>query len=102
MMDTEIFTIPAENSELEDDLKKRKKTYMDHIFYQFNKILRESSIPNKISLFKFKKTNLEVIVLQKSFQKTLENLQDYYIKEEEFEKCSIIKDIINKIEIIDA
>lgn len=97
MMDTEILTIPADNLQLETELKKKKLKYMDHILFQFKKIIREEKIPHKISLFKFDKTNLEVIVLKKSYVKTLENLQDYYIKEEEYEKCSIIKDIIKKI-----
>jgi protein-arginine kinase activator protein McsA len=96
-MDTEILTIPADNLQLETELKQKKLQYMDHILFQFKKIIREEQIPAKMSLFKFDKTNLEVIVLKKSYVKSLENLQDYYIKEEEYEKCSIIKDIIKKI-----
>ena len=96
-MDTELFTIPSDNLQLEKDLKLRKKTYMDHVLFQFEKIIHGNDIPKKISLFKFKKSNLEVIVLSKSYTKTLENLQDFYIKEEEYEKCSIIKNIIKKI-----
>lgn len=98
MMETELLTIPTGNSELESELKNKKKVYMDHILFQFKKIEEQEKLPPKISLFKFKKTNLEVVVLNKSYSKTLENLSEFYIQLEEYENCTLIKSLINKIE----
>lgn len=98
MMETELLTIPTDNTDLELELKNKKKVYMDHVLFQFQKIEKENKLPNKISLFKFENTNLEVIVLSKSYIKTLENLMEFYIHLEEFENCKLIKSLINKID----
>ena len=98
MMETELLTIPTDNTDLEIELKKKKKVYMDHVLFQFQKIENEKKLPHKISLFKFKDTNLEVVVLSKSYIKTLENLIEFYIQLEEFENCKLIKSLINKID----
>ena len=101
-MSTDIFIIPEDNVALDADIKSRKAKYMDHILYIFEKHLCEESLPKKLSLFKFKNTNLEVIVKCDNYIPNLQNLQDYYIVLEDFEKCSIIKNIINKIEKLNS
>ena len=98
MMNTDIFVIPKDNALLDADIKSRKEKYMNHVLYTFKKILTDEPIPKKITLFKFKNTNLEVVVKCASYIANLKNLQDYYIVDEHYENCKLIKDIINKIE----
>ena len=99
-MKTDIFVIPKENEALDIDIKSNKAKYMEHILTTFFNLVCEDDLPEKVSLFKFRNTNLEVVVKHESYITNLTNLQDYYIKLEEFEKCNIIKDIIKKIELM--
>ena len=97
-MNTSIFVIPKDSGELDKDIKSRKPKYMNHVLDIFVESFSGDVIPSKISLFKFKNTNLEVVIKDKTYIKNLKNLLDYYSIEEEYEKCSIIKGIINKID----
>jgi len=91
------FTIPSDNIKLEYDLKENKPKYMDHIYESFIKTCKTTSskkIPNKIELFTFSETSLQVIIKQEHYKVTLENLIDYYISTEEYEKCNKLNKII--------
>ena len=57
----------------------------------------EENYPDKINLFNFKNTNLEVIVKVESYLPNLDNLLDYYTQLEEYEICSTISDLIKYI-----
>ena len=97
-MSNEIFNIPKENSKLRNDIKKRKKKYMLHILEAFSVISENKKvIPDKINLFKFDGTNLEVIVKRKSYITNLENVLDYFTQQEEYELCSKLQKIITYI-----
>lgn len=98
MMSANILVIPKENDELNADIKANKEKYMKHILKCFSELVKDSPIPLKISLFKFRNTNLEIVVKQESYIPNLQNLLDYYIELEKYENCTIIKDIIKEIE----
>ncbi len=98
MMNEDIFVIPKDNESLDADIKSRKSNYMNHILETFESIDFIKNAPEKITLFRFKNTNLEVVVKSESYIANLQNLLDYYIELEEYESCASIKDIINKIE----
>jgi hypothetical protein len=97
-MSANILVIPKETDEVSADIKANKEKYMKHILRCFTELVNTSPLPSKVSLFKFRQTNLEVIVKQASYITNLQNLLDYYIKLEEYENCTIIKEIIIKIE----
>ncbi len=94
----DLMIIPSQTDSLEYDLKKRKEEYMDYIYELFTKkIVFNSNIPEKIYLFKFKDTNLEVLIKKEDFIINLENLMNYYIELEMFENCSNIAKLIKYI-----
>ena len=96
-MSNDIFTIPKENNELRSDITKRKKKYMMHLVNTFENYIKENRFPSKLNVFKFKETNLEIIIKEKSYISNLENLLDYFVKEEEYEVCQKITNIIRII-----
>lgn len=89
-MDDKKLEIPNDNHSLREDIKVRKDQYMNHIYESFKKILPDEPIPNKINLFTFKNTNLEIIVKEESYVPNLKNLLDYYSNLEEYEICNVI------------
>jgi len=92
------FEIPNDNKQLKLDIKNNKEKYMSFILDTFLQSMKdENSIPTKINLFKFKDTNLEVIVKKESYISNLNNLLDFYSNIEEYETCKIIKSLIAKI-----
>ena len=94
----DLMIIPSQTDSLEQDLKRRKEEYMDHIYELFKKkIVFNSDIPEKIYLFKFEDTNLEVLIKKEDFIINLENLTNYYIELEMFENCSYIAKLINYV-----
>lgn len=96
-METDIFHIPNENSLLERDILARKTNYMDHVYNVFCNLIKPGNIPEKLHIFKFEDTNLEVVVKREAFSANLQNLLDYYIELELYENCNFIKNIINII-----
>ena len=98
-MSNNIFNIPKENNKLRSDIRKRKIKYMLHILEVFSAICENKNkpLPEKINIFKFNGTNLEVIIKSQSYLTNLENLLEYFTQEEEYEKCSKILSIINHI-----
>ena len=97
-MNEDIFVIPKDNESLDADIKSRKSDYMNHILKTFESINFIKDAPEKITLFRFKNTNLEVVVKSESYIANLQNLLDYYVEIEEYENCAIIKDVIKEIE----
>lgn len=94
----DLMIIPSQTDSFEYDIKKRKNKYMDHIYNSFTKeIVVGSKIPEKIYLFRFKDTNLEVLVKTEDFIINLENLMKYYIELEMYENCSNIAKLIKYI-----
>lgn len=92
------FEIPNDNKQLKLDIKNNKEKYMSFILNTFLQSMKdESSIPTKINLFKFKDTNLEVIVKKESYISNLNNLLDFYSNIEEYETCKVIKSLIVKV-----
>ena len=89
--------IPSDNKLLRDDIQKNKRNYMDAVLSAFLKIKDLENYPDKINLFNFKNTNLEVIVKEESYLPNLDNLLDYYTQLEEYEICSTISDLIKYI-----
>ena len=87
-MNEDIFVIPKDNESLDADIKSRKPNYMNHILETFESIDFIKNAPEKITLFRFKNTNLEVVVKSESYIANLQNLLDYYIELEEYERCA--------------
>ena len=101
-MKENIMIIPNNNNLLEKELKNNSKKYIDNVFKCFTQEIQKNSIPDTIKLFKFEKTELQVIVKREHFLTNIENILDYYIKQEEYEKCNElanIKSILNKEEL---
>lgn len=102
-MSNDKFIIPADNVRLESDLKTNKDKYMNHIYKSFSKNITKNdptTLPPKLELFNFSETHLQVIIKKEHYKVTLENLLDYYIELEEYEKCNFIKNILINIEDI--
>ena len=95
-MSNNILKIPKDNVFLKKDIQSRKKEYMLHVYECF-KIIDNNNIPEKINVFAFSETNLEVIVKKSSFIINLKNLLDYFSNIEEYEICTVLK---NKIKIL--
>ena len=89
-MDAKKYEIPNDNESLREDIKSKKDQYMNHIYESFKIINKDKTIPKKINLFKFKNTNLEIIVKKESYIPNLKNLLDYYSDLEEYEICNVI------------
>lgn len=96
-MDAKKYEIPNDNHSLRTDIKSNKDKYMRHIYESFKIINKEQTIPKKINLFKFKNTNLEIIVKEESYVANLKNLLDYYSELEEYELCTVILSTIKYI-----
>lgn len=91
------FEIPSDNKLLRDDILKNKKKYMNHVFSVFEEITKTDKFPEKLNLFCFKNTNLEVIIKKESYLSNLNNLLDYYSELEEYELCNTISNLIKYI-----
>lgn len=89
-MSNKIFKIPKDNNFLKKDIKKRKQEYMTHIYECFKEI-GDDNLPEKINIFSFSDTNLEIIVKKHSYEINLKNLLDYFSSIEEYEICNVIK-----------
>lgn len=100
-MQDDIITLPSEFSLLESNLVENKPKYMDYIYEKIlSKITKEFHIEaRRITLFKFTDTNLTVVVTMKQYLSVVNNLLDYYIKHELYEKCSILNKIKNNIDL---
>lgn len=96
-MDSNIIKIPSTNSELDDDLSANKEKYMDFIFEKFIELLKLQEIPKQVKIFKFDKTELHVIVKSSNYLSNIDNLLNYYIKKEEYEKCNKLTKLKNRI-----
>jgi hypothetical protein len=98
-MSSEKFTIPKDNDKLDEDIKNRKKEYMNHIFEIFVKSISEKKVLSQVNIFKFEDTNLEVIIKKAQYESNLKNLLEYMIEIEDYEKCSIINNLLKIVEI---
>ena len=98
-METDTFYIPNENSVLEHDILTRKEDYMNQVYHTLINSIKPDTIPDKLHVFKFKNTNLEVVIKKEAYVGNLKNLLDYYIKLELYENCNYIKDIINILDM---
>tara|TARA_B100000579_G_scaffold312343_1_gene261911 strand:- start:1493 stop:1786 length:294 start_codon:yes stop_codon:yes gene_type:complete len=97
-MQAKLIELPSVYSELESDLSKNKSTYMDYIYDRLKSQYKNNKLPKKISLFKFKDTNLVIIITSEHMPQVIQNLLDYYIEIELYENCSLLKKIINNID----
>lgn len=88
-MDNKTFQIPKDNNSLKKDITKRKHDYMKHIYECFKQI-KKDNIPERINIFSFEKTNLEVIVKKESYEINLKNLINYFSDIEEYEICTVL------------
>ena len=99
-MKSDLLYIPSDSFALETELKQKKSKYMNGIYdvfktnYNNNKIIK-----NKLKIFLFRGTNLIVILKQGQYVSNLTNLLDYYIKDEQYEKCELIKNILAYLKI---
>jgi hypothetical protein len=96
-MDSNIIKIPSTNSELDADLSKNKEKYMDFIYEKFIEILKINDIPTQVKIFNFEKTDLQVIVKYPNYISNIDNLLNYYINKEEYEKCNKLAKLKNRI-----
>jgi flagellar biosynthesis regulator FlbT len=97
-MEQKILHIPSDSFALETELTQKKSKYMEQIYKSFethyidNKIVKK-----KLKVFQFRGTNLIVILKHAHYVTNLKNLLDYYIIDEQYEKCKLINNIINYI-----
>lgn len=96
-MSAKLIELPSVYATLESDLSKNKPTYMDYIYETIKSKYKNDKLPNKIPLFKFKDTNLVIVIMNEHMLVVVQNLLDYYIEIELYEKCNILKEIINNI-----
>jgi hypothetical protein len=97
-MKPKLLHIPSDSFALETELKQKKSEYMEHIYKTFSEnFIKNKLIKNKLKMFQFRGTNLIVILKQTYFLSNLKNLLDYYVKDEKYEQCELINNIINSI-----
>ena len=101
-MKDKLMIIPNKNNLLEKELKDNINDYMNQVFSCFLKLLEKpKTIPDSMKIFQFEGTDLQVIIKRENYIANLDNLMEYYIKMEEYEKCqklTKILDILNKEE----
>jgi hypothetical protein len=97
-MSSKLIELPSVYAKLESDLSTNKSTYMDYIYDTIESKYKNNKLPNKIPLFKFKNTNLVIVITNDHMKVVLQNLLDYYIEIELYEKCNLLKEIINNID----
>ena len=95
-MDNITFQIPKDNNSLKKDISKRKYEYMKHIYECFKQI-DETSIPDKLNIFCFKSTNLEIVVKKESYVINLKNLIKYFSNIEEYEICTVLNNKLKSL-----
>ena len=100
-MQDDIITLPSEYKKLKAELDKNKPKYMDYIYeHILNNSDDNFKIKNtRIKLFSFSQSNLIVIITKTHFKSVIDNLLNYYIKEEVYEKCSLLNKIKNNIDL---
>lgn len=96
-MDSNIITIPSTNRDLDADLTKNKEKYINFIYEEFEKLLKESAIPEHIKIFNFSGTDLQVIIRSSNYISNIDNLLNHYINKEEYEKCSKLNKLKDRI-----
>ena len=97
-MSSKLIELPSVYATLESDLSKNKSMYMDYIYDTIESKYKNNKLPNKIPLFKFKNTNLVIVITNDHMSVVLQNLLDYYIEIELYENCNLLKEIINNID----
>lgn len=96
-MDSNIITIPSTNSDLDADLTKNKEKYINFIYEEFVKLLKENVMPEHIKIFNFSGTDLQVIIRSSNYISNIDNLLNHYINKEEYEKCSKLNKLKDRI-----
>lgn len=95
-MDNITFQIPKDNISLKKDIGKRKYEYMKHIYECFKQV-DDNSIPDKLNIFAFKGTNLEIVVKKESYEINLKNLIKYFSNIEEYEICTVLNNKLKSL-----
>jgi len=95
-MDNKIFKIPKDNNSLKKDIKKRKEEYMRHVYECFKQI-NEEQIPERLNVFSFNDTKLEVVIKKESYEINLKNLINYFSDIEEYEICTVLNSKLNTL-----
>ena len=98
-MELNVLHIPSDSFALETELKQKKSKYKEHIYKTFKTNFVDNKITKKkLKIFQFRGTNLIVILKYSHYMTNLKNLLDYYIIDEQYEKCELIKNIINYLD----
>ena len=72
---------------------------MEQIYHVFeSNFINDAIVEQKLKIFQFRGTNLIVILKYAQYLANLKNLLDYYIKDEQYEKCELLKNIIAYID----
>lgn len=95
-MDNKIFKIPKDNNSLKKDIKKRKEEYMRHVYECFKQI-NDEHIPERLNVFSFNDTKLEVVIKKESYEINLKNLINYFSSIEEYEICTVLTNKLNTL-----
>ena len=99
-MSSKVLQIPSDSFALETELKQKKSKYIEHIYKTFKEHFIDNKITaTKLNIYKFRGTSLVVILKNTQYKTNLENILDYYIEEEEYEKCELIKNILASLKI---
>lgn len=98
-MKSELLTIPSDRFALETELKQKKSKYMEQVYHVFEtNYIDETIAKKKLKVFQFLGTNLIVILKDTQYKANLKNILDYYIEDEQYEKCELLKNILANIE----
>lgn len=100
-MKEKLMIIPNKNNLLETELKNSLNTYINQVYSCFLEKINAKHIPDSLKIFQFEGTDLQVVIKRDNYLINLDNILNYYIKQEEYEKCQKITkllDILNKEE----
>ena len=92
-MEENIMIIPNNNNLLEKELKNNKKAYIDQVFDSLVGNIKKDAVPDCIKIFTFENTDLQVIIKRDHYVSNIDNILEYYISEEVYEKCKKLTDI---------
>ena len=84
--------IPSDYNTLESDVQTNKSKYMDQQFNVFESVFTSfTELPDKVPVYRFHDTQLEVVITYDKYQENLQNLLNHYLTTEQFERCDSIQ-----------
>lgn len=89
------LTLPSDYDQMESLIKLNKIKLMEHIVTSIGYALNSNL--DVIEIFNFENSDFIVVIDYESFEFNLDNIYDYYISTEIYEKCSRVLEIKQQI-----